>query len=69
MTRQFRTADYEATLEVQVRLGDVLPPEQLARFIVDAVGVRDRSALQTSYGPKGGRPYAPSVLVALIVSG
>jgi transposase len=69
MTRQFLTADYEATLEVQVRLGDVLPPAHLARFIVDAVGVLDLSALQTSYGSKGGRPYAPSVLVALIVYG
>ncbi len=69
MTRQFRTADYEATLQVQVRLCDVLPPEHLARFIVDAVGVLDLSGLQASYGPKGGRPYAPPVLVAILLYG
>jgi len=32
MTRKFKTADYEATLNLQVSLREVLPPEHLARF-------------------------------------
>jgi hypothetical protein len=33
MAREFRTADYEKTLELQITLRDVLPPDHLARFI------------------------------------
>ena len=32
MSRKFKTADYDATLDVTVRLGDCLPPDHLARF-------------------------------------
>lgn len=35
MSRTFKTVDYQATLNVTVRLGDLLPPEHLARFVVD----------------------------------
>ena len=37
MNRTLKTVDYQATLDVTVRLGDVLPPEHLARFVVDTV--------------------------------
>ena len=33
MTRKFRTADYDAMLNVKVSLGDALPPDHLARVI------------------------------------
>jgi len=69
MARRFKTADYAATLEVQVRLGDCLPPEHLARFVVDAVGVLDLSAIHARYGAKGGEPYAPALLVGVLFSG
>ena len=62
-------ADYAATLEVQVRLGDCLPPEHLARFVVDAVGVLDLSAIHARYGAKGGQPYAPALLLGVLFYG
>jgi len=34
MSRKFKTADYDETLDVTVRLGDCLPPDHLARFVV-----------------------------------
>jgi transposase len=69
MSRSFKTADYAATLELQVRLGDCLPPEHLARFVVDTLGVLDLSALYAHYGPKGGQPYAPPLLVGILFYG
>jgi len=69
MTRIFKMADYAATLEVQVRLGDCLPPEHLARFVVDAVGVLDLSAIQARYGARGGQPYAPALLLGVLFYG
>lgn len=69
MARTFKTADYAATLEVQVRLGDCLPPEHLARFVVDAVGVLDLSAIHARYGAKGGQPYAPALLLGVLFYG
>ena len=43
MSRQFKSVDYEATLETSVRLGDCLPPEHLSRFVVDIVAQLDCS--------------------------
>jgi hypothetical protein len=40
MSRTFKTVDYEATLDQTVRLGDCLPPDHLARFIVDVIAQR-----------------------------
>jgi len=37
MPRQFRTVDYEATLDSTVRLRDLLPDDHLARFVADLV--------------------------------
>jgi transposase len=69
MARTFKTADYAATLEVQVRLGDCLPPEHLARFVADVVGVLDLSAIHARYGAKGGQPYAPALLLGVLFYG
>ena len=69
MSRTFRTADYAATLDVQVRLGDCLPPEHLARFVVDSIGQLDLSVLYARYAERGGAPYAPEVLLGLLFYG
>ena len=69
MARNFKTADYEATLEVRVSLRDALPPEHLARFVVDVVGQLDFSQIYARYGASGGQPYAPEVLFALLIYG
>ena len=69
MSRTFNTVDYEAALDLTVRLGDCLPPDHLARFVVDSVALLDLSALYARYGSRGGEPYAPEVLLALILYG
>jgi transposase len=69
MSRQFLTADYVATLEQTVRLGDCLPPEHLARFVVDAIAQLDLSGIYGHYGPRGGQAYAPEVLLGLLFYG
>jgi transposase len=69
MTRKFKTADYEKTLELQISLGDVLPPEHLARFMVDVVAQLDLSAIYKQYSDQGAPPYAPEVLLGLLFYG
>ena len=69
MDRTFKTVDYQATLDVTVRLGACLPPDHLARFVVDAVAQLDLSAIYARYGSRGGEPYAPEVLIGLIFYG
>ncbi|HEY8742784.1 MAG TPA: transposase [Chloroflexota bacterium] len=58
-----------ATLDVQVRLGDCLPPEHLARFVVDSIAQLDLSGLYARYGERGGAPYAPEVLLGVLFYG
>ncbi len=69
MTRKFKTADYEKTLDLQISLRDVLPPEHLARFIVDLVAQLDLSAIYNQYSDQGAPPYAPEVLLGLLCYG
>ena len=69
MRRTFKRADYAAMLEVQVRLGACLPPEHLARFVVDTIGLLDLSAITERYGAKGGQPYDPALLLGVIFYG
>jgi transposase len=69
MSRTFKTADYDATLDERVRLGDCLPPDHLARFVVDTIAQLDLSAIYTRYGTRAGQPYAPEILLALLFVG
>ena len=69
MKRTFKTADYDATLEVTVRLGDCLPPDHLARFVVDTIAHLELSTIYARYGARGGQPYAPEILLALLFYG
>src|SRR5450631_1305386 len=66
MSRQFKTVDYEATLDTSVRLGDCLPEDHLARFVVDIVAQLDLKPLYARYGNRGGQPYAPEILLGLL---
>src|SRR5437763_527297 len=61
MSRTFKTVNYEQALDLTVRLGDCLPPEHLARFVVDSVALLDLSALYAHYSSRGGEPYAPEL--------
>ncbi len=69
MSRIFKTVDYEATLDQTVRLGDCLPPDHLARFIVDVIAQLDLSAIYARYRARGGAPYAPELLFGLLAYG
>src|SRR5438874_4125822 len=69
MSRTFKTVNYEQALELTVRLGDCLPPDHLARFVVDSVALLDLSALYAHYGTRGGEPYAPEVVLGLLLYG
>src|SRR5512135_2934756 len=69
MSRTFKTVDDDQALDLTVRLGDCLPPEHLARFVVDSVAQLDLSALYGHYGSRGGEPYAPEVLLGLLLYG
>ena len=69
MTRKFKTPNYEETLDLQIRLRDVLPPDHLARFIVDVVSQLDLSEIYRQYSDQGAPPYAPEVLLGLLFYG
>jgi transposase len=67
MSRQFITADRQATLDTSVRLGDCLPTNHLARFLADVVDSLDLSALYERYGKRGAAPYSPQILLSLLI--
>ena len=69
MSRIFKKVDYAQALDLTVRLGDCLSPDHLARFVVDSVALLDLSALYARYGTRGGEPYAPEVLLGLLLYG
>jgi transposase len=69
MSRTFKKVDYDRALDLTVRLGDCLPPDHLARFVVDSVALLDLSALYAHYGSRGGEPYAPEVVLGLLLYG
>ncbi len=69
MKRRFKTVDYEAALDVSVRLGDCVPPDHLARFVVDTISQLDLSGIYGRYGARGGEPYAPEILFGLLFYG
>ncbi len=69
MTRKFKTADYEKTLDLRISLRAVLPPEHLARFIVDVIDQLNLSAIYKQYSDQGAPPYAPEVILGLLFYG
>jgi transposase len=69
MSRKFKTADYEKALDIEVRLREVLPPEHLARFIVDVIAMLDLEAIYQQYSALGAPPYAPEILLGLLIYG
>jgi transposase len=69
MSRRFKKVNYEQALDLTVRLGDCLSPDHLARFVVDSVAQLDLTALYAQYGSRGGEPYAPEMLLSLLLYG
>jgi transposase len=66
MSKKFRTVDHVATLNSTIRLGDCLPNDHLAVFVVDLIAQLDLKALYERYSPKGGRAYDPKMLLGLL---
>ena len=69
MSRQFKTANYEKVLDSTVRLGDCLPQTHLAHFIVETIEQLDLSIFYARYGNRGGAPYSPEILLAVLFYG
>ncbi len=69
MSRKFRTANYEETLNQTIHLGDALPPDHLARFVVDMVAQLELSGIYGQYAPVGGEAIAPEILLGLLFYG
>lgn len=69
MTRKFKKPDYTATPNTQISLGEAIPANHLARFVVDMVAQLDLSAIYKRYGVRGGEAIAPEALLALIFYG
>ncbi|GAC1363926.1 MAG: hypothetical protein NVSMB38_45760 [Ktedonobacteraceae bacterium] len=69
MGRLFKSVDYQTALDLTVRLGDCLPPDHLACFVVDSVALLDLTGIYARYGRKGGAPYAPEMLLGLLLYG
>ena len=69
MPRQFKTPDYEATLNLTITLRDALPLNHLARFVVDVIAQLDLSRIYAGYAPVGGVAVAPEILLGLLFYG
>ncbi len=69
MARKFITADYQATLDLEISLREALPPDHLAHFIVEVVAELDLRRIYRHYGSTGAPPYAPEILLGLLFYG
>ena len=69
MTRKYKKPDYKATSEAPISLGEAIPANHLARFVVDIVAHLDMRAIYAHYGAVGGEAIAPEVLLALLFYG
>jgi len=69
MARQFIKANHEDVLESRIRLGDVLPADHLARFVVKVIGELDLQSIYGRYKEQGGAAYAPELLLGLLIYG
>jgi len=67
--RKFKKADYEETLNLKISIRDVLPPEHLARFVVDIISQLDLSRIYQQYSEEGAPAYAPELLLGLLFYG
>lgn len=69
MSRKFRTANYEATLNETIKLGEALPQQHLARFVVNVISELDLSKIYKKYATVGGEAIAPEILLGLLFYG
>jgi transposase len=68
-SKRFITVDYEKALELTVYLRECLPPDHLARFVVDIIVLLDLECIYVQYGERGGKAYAPEIMLGLLFYG
>lgn len=61
--------DYEAILKKTIQVGEALPEEHLARFVVRVISLVDLESIYGQYANVGGKAIAPEVLLGLLVYG
>lgn len=69
MTRKFKKPNYTATSNAPIRLGEAIPANHLARFVVDIVAQLDLSTIYARYAVRGGEAIAPEALLVLLFYG
>jgi transposase len=69
MCRKFKTANYEEMLNLSIKLGEALPPNHLARFVVDIIAQLDLGPIYRRYSVLGGEAIAPEILLGLLFYG
>jgi transposase len=69
MTKKFKRPDYTATANAQISLGEAIPANHLARFVVDIVAQLDLTMIYARYAVSGGEAIAPEALLALLFYG
>jgi len=69
MARKFKIPDYESTLHQTITLGEALPANHLARFVVTVIEQLDLSKVYARYAPMGVEAIAPEILLGLLFYG
>ena len=69
MARKFKKPDYTAISKAPISLGEAIPANHLARFVVDIVAHLDMSPIYRRYADVGGEAIAPEVLLGLLFYG
>ena len=69
MAGQLKKPDYEAIDKTSIQLGEALPMDHLARFVVDVIRQLDLSSLYGRYAPTGGEAIAPEILLGMLFYG
>lgn len=65
MSRKFRIVNYEEILNLDIKVSEVLPPNHLARFVVDTIGQFDLSLICQRYSAEGREAIALLVLARI----
>jgi transposase len=69
MAGRFKTVNYEESLQQTMTIGECLPPDHLACFIVGIIALLDLGRLYAHYAPVGGMAIAPEILLGLLFYG
>ena len=64
--QKIQNGELEETLNQTIRLAEALPPQHLARFVVEIIVQLDLSKIYERYAPVGGGAIAPEILLGLL---